>query len=164
MNVWLNVAVMVALALPAVAQDRPPADPAPLPPAALPADGEGQLPPGTEAPGVDADIGAVIGAQLNAFRARDAQGAWRYASQNIQRMFGSPSQFGLMVQQLYPMIWDNSDARYVSQRPQDGYVFQQVMIQDPQGRLHMLEYAMIKTPGGWRIDGVSILPAPDVGT
>lgn len=120
-------------------------------------------PPSETAPAVAAEIGDVIDAQLLAFKSRNIEGAWVHASQNIQRLFGNPDQFGLMVQQLYPMVWDNSDARYVSQRAQDGYVFQQVMIQDPQGRLHMLEYAMIKTPDGWRIDGVSILPQSDVG-
>lgn len=121
------------------------------------------VPPAETAPEAAAEIGDVIDAQLLAFKSRNVDDAWDHASQNIQRLFGNPDQFGLMVQQLYPMVWDNSDERYVSQRAQDGYVFQQVMIQDPQGRLHLLEYAMIKTPGGWRIDGVSILPPPDVG-
>ena len=158
MKLGLNVAMIVGLALPVAAQDAQPPAPGPAAPP-----GEATAPDAADVPGAEAQIDAVIGAQLDAFRARDTDGAWRFASQNIQRLFGNPRQFGLMVQQLYPMVWDNSDARYVSQRSQDGYVFQQVMIQDPQGRLHMLEYAMIKTPGGWRIDGVSILPAPDVG-
>ncbi len=142
----LKLAILLAgLSLPVAAQENTP-------------------PPSAEAPMAAASIGDVIGAQLDAFKSRDVDGAWGYASQNIQRLFGNSRQFGLMVNQLYPMVWDNADARFVSQRSQDGYVFQQVMIQDPNGKLHMLEYAMIKTPDGWRIDGVSILAAPDVGT
>jgi len=31
------------------------------------------------------------------------------------------------------------------------------------GVVHILEYAMIQTADGWRIAGVQLLPAPDVG-
>ena len=151
MRFAMMMVIWAASSLPAVAQDST-APRMAVPPEANAAD-----------PDADANIGDVIGAQLDAFKARDVETAWGFASQNIQRLFGSSSNFGNMVSQLYPMVWDNADARFVSQREGNGYVFQQVMIQDPNGRLHLLEYAMIKTPGGWRIDGVSILPPPDVG-
>ena len=105
----------------------------------------------------------VISRQLEAFVARDVDLAWTFASPMIQGLFGNPRNFGVMVSEGYPMVWDNSGARFVGQREAEGRIYQQVMVQDATGALHMLEYAMIQTPQGWKIDGVSLLPSPDVG-
>ena len=141
------------LALPAMAQDI--TTPAP-PPAASTA--PEALP---EVTGLSLE--EVISRQLAAFNARDVDLAWRFASPMIQGLFGNPRNFGVMVSQGYPMVWDNSAARFVASREEAGRIYQQVMMQDTNGALHMLEYAMILTPQGWKIDGVSLLPAPDVG-
>ena len=112
------------------------------------------------------DQGAIeetIGSQLQAFNDRDVVEAWQYASPMIQGMFGTPQNFGMMVQQGYPMVWTNSDVRYLELREIAGRLWQKVMIRDAQGGLHILDYQMIETENGWQINGVSILPAPDVG-
>lgn len=108
-------------------------------------------------------IEGTIGSQLDAFNDRDIEEAWSYASPTIQGMFGSPQNFGMMVQQGYPMVWTNSDVRYLELREIAGRLWQKVMLRDAQGGLHVLDYQMIETEGGWQINGVSILPAPDVG-
>ena len=133
MRLFATIATLIALALPAAAQDR------------------------------DA-IEDVIGSQLQAFNDRDVAEAWTYASPMIQGMFGNPGNFGMMVQQGYPMVWDNRapDFRDLETR-EDGRPVQMVYVQDPLGAGYILSYTMIDTPDGWRIDGVSILPAPDVG-
>ncbi|WP_245820386.1 DUF4864 domain-containing protein [Flavimaricola marinus] len=112
------------------------------------------------------DRGAIedtIGSQLEAFNNRDIEGAWQYASPMIQGMFGTPQNFGMMVQQGYPMVWDNSDVRYLELREISGRLWQKVMLRDERGGLHVLDYQMIETDAGWQINGVSILPAPDIG-
>ena len=137
------------LAIPAAAQDIT----TPAPPPAAP-----------EAPEVSGlSLEDVISRQLGAFNARDVDLAWSFASPVIQGLFGTPRNFGVMVSQGYPMVWDNSAARFVASREEAGRIYQRVMVQDTNGALHMLEYAMIQTPQGWKIDGVSVLPAPDVG-
>jgi hypothetical protein len=108
-------------------------------------------------------IEGTIGSQLDAFNDRDIEEAWSYASPMIQGMFGSPQNFGMMVQQGYPMVWTNSDVRYLELREIAGRLWQKVMLRDAQGGLHVLDYQMIETENGWQINGVSILPAPDVG-
>lgn len=108
-------------------------------------------------------IEGVIGSQLQAFNDRDIEGAWQYASPNIKRLFGNPSNFGLMVQRGYPMVWDNADVRFLELRDVAGNLWQKVMIRDAQGGLHVLDYQMVQTPNGWQINGVQLLPAPDVG-
>jgi hypothetical protein len=108
-------------------------------------------------------IQAVISEQLQAFNDRDIGLAWSYASPNIKRLFGSETNFGAMVQQAYPMVWDNADARFMELRDRGGALWQQVMIRDAQGVLHLLDYQMVETPDGWQINGVTLIPAPDVG-
>lgn len=108
-------------------------------------------------------IEGVIGSQLEAFNARDIDTAWQYASPNIKRLFGNPGNFGMMVQQGYPMVWDNADVRFLELRDVGGLVWQKVMLRDANGGLHVLDYQMIDTPQGWQINGVQLLPAPDVG-
>ncbi|MFT6074305.1 MAG: hypothetical protein ACJAZ1_001221 [Yoonia sp.] len=105
----------------------------------------------------------VIGSQLEAFNARDIDEAWTFASPNIKRLFGSSTNFGNMVQQGYPMVWDNAEVRFLDLREVRGSLWQKVMVRDAQGGLHILDYQMIETADGWQIDGVQLLPAPDVG-
>ncbi|MEJ6403970.1 DUF4864 domain-containing protein [Yoonia sp. 2307UL14-13] len=112
----------------------------------------------------DADaIENVIGSQLQAFNDRDVEGAWQYASPNIKRIFGNPGNFGVMVQQGYPMVWDNADVRFLELRDVSGNLWQKIMLRDARGGLHVLDYQMIETPEGWQINGVQLLPGPDVG-
>ncbi len=108
-------------------------------------------------------IEGVIGSQLQAFNDRDVAEAWQYASPNIQRLFGDPDNFGMMVQRGYPMLWDNADVRFLELREISGAQWQKVMIRDANGGLHVLDYQMIETSAGWQINGVQLLPAPDVG-
>ena len=105
----------------------------------------------------------VIGSQLEAFNERDVMGAWQYASPNIKRLFENPGNFGLMVQQGYPMVWDNADVRFLELRDISGFLWQKVMLRDKAGNLHILDYQMVETAEGWQINGVQLLPMPDVG-
>lgn len=105
----------------------------------------------------------VIGSQLQAFNERDIEEAWQYAAPNIQGAFGNAQNFGMMVQRGYPMVWTNSNVRFLQLEDIGGRQYQRLMLQDANGGLHMLEYQMVQTADGWRIAGVQILPAPDVG-
>ena len=109
------------------------------------------------------DIEATIGAQIDAFLIDDFAKAFTYASPNIQGMFGSADRFGLMVQNGYPMVWRPGDVQYLELRDVAGALWQRVMIRDRLGGVHMLDYQMIETAEGWRINGVQLLRAPDVG-
>lgn len=110
-----------------------------------------------------AAIEGVIGDQLQAFNDRDIEGAWQHASPNIKSLFGNPGNFGMMVQRGYPMVWDNAEVRFLELREIAGNQWQRIMIRDLNGGLHMLDYQMVETAEGWQINGVQLLPAPDVG-
>ncbi|MCC5973994.1 MAG: DUF4864 domain-containing protein [Rubellimicrobium sp.] len=109
------------------------------------------------------DIRGVISNQLDAFNDRDVDGAFAYASPAIKGMFGSPQNFGRMVEQGYPMVWSNSDVQFLDLRDEGGRLTQRVMMRDPSGARHVLDYQMIQTGDGWQINGVWIVPMPDVG-
>lgn len=113
--------------------------------------------------GLAETIEDVIGQQLSAFNERDIPKAFEFASPMIKRLFGNARNFGSMVSRAYPMVWDNSDVRFLDAREADGAQFQKVLVKDADGGLHVLEYKMIPVHDGWQIDGVQLMPAPEVG-
>ncbi|MGZ2256156.1 DUF4864 domain-containing protein [Roseobacter sp. A03A-229] len=113
-------------------------------------------------PAQEADIQATITSQLDAFQADDFVGAFQFASPNIQRLFGTPENFERMVTQGYPMVWRPGEVRYLELEQQGGTYAQRVMITDQSGRVHVLEYRMLETGAGWRINGVQILDSAEL--
>ena len=107
-------------------------------------------------------IEATIGGQIDAFLVDDFAQAFTFASPNIQGMFGSSELFGQMVRQGYPMVWRPGDVQFLELRNVAGNLWQRVLIRDQAGGVHMLDYQMVETVDGWRINGVQILQAPDV--
>ena len=99
----------------------------------------------------------VIGSQLEAFTDRDVTEAFSYASPMIRMMFREPENFGMMVERGYPMVWNNANVRFLGLREEAGMQIQRVMIEDQQGNVYTLEYAMIETPNGWQINGVQLV-------
>ncbi|QMU58603.1 MAG: DUF4864 domain-containing protein [Boseongicola sp.] len=106
---------------------------------------------------------ATIQGQIDAFLVDDFGAAFDFASPMIQQLFGSSENFGSMVRNGYPMVWRPSKLTFLDLRERGGLLWQQVLILDGAGQSHVLEYQMIPTQDGWRINGVSILQAPGVG-
>ena len=108
----------------------------------------------------EADIQSVITQQIEAFQQDDFEQAFTYASPNIQGFFGSSDRFGQMVVTGYPMVHRPDSVRYLELREIAGNLWQQVMITDAKGVIHVLDYQMKLIDGMWRINGVQILPPP----
>ncbi len=108
-------------------------------------------------------IQGTISSQIEAFEADDFAEAFSFASPSIRQMFGTPERFGMMVRQGYPMVWRPGEVRYLELREIAGRLWQKVMIRDRAGQLHVLDYQMVEGENGWKINGVQILPSPDVG-
>lgn len=104
----------------------------------------------------------TINSQLQAFRDRDVDAAWQYASPMIRGIFRTPENFGMMVENGYPMVWDNSDVRFLDRDEFETRTRQEVQIQGPDGLFYILDYQMIETPDGWQINSVRVIPAPEV--
>jgi hypothetical protein len=109
------------------------------------------------------DIEATIANQFEAFRDRDVGEAWQYASPNIQMLFGNPDNFGQMVRNGYPMVWSPGEVDFIDLQSFGGVLVQRVEVIDQSGTAHYLGYQMIRTDQGWRINGVRVLRAPQVG-
>lgn len=119
------------------------------------------------ASGAQADpqaIQGVIGSQIEAFKVDDFDTAFGFAAPNIQGMFGTADNFGTMVRRGFPMVWQPGTVEYLG-ADEAGTLFwqQEVLITDGFGRLHKLRYTMVETPDGWKIAGVQILEAPEIG-
>ena len=109
-----------------------------------------------------AAIEGVIAGQLQAFADRDVAAAWGHASPFIQTIFGSPDNFGAMVEQGYPMVWSNAGASFSDLRTEGTLLLQRLVVEDAEGRFWTMDYEMVQVDGDWRINGVLLLPAPDL--
>ena len=110
-----------------------------------------------------ADPRAVIEAQIEAFQDDDFVTAFDYASDTIRRVFGTPERFGRMVRQGYPMVYRPAELRFLDLAERGGRTVQRLMVADQGQRLHLLEYEMVETDAGWRINGVRILRGAGAG-
>jgi hypothetical protein len=105
-------------------------------------------------------IRGVISDQIAAFLADDVATAFTFASPGIKGLFQTPERFGAMVRQGYPMVWRPGEWHYLGLDGTGEVRRQIVEITDRAGRTFRLEYSMLRTDEGWRIDGVRFLPAP----
>jgi hypothetical protein len=114
-----------------------------------------------EAP--EAAIRGVIQSQIEAFLRDDFATAFTYASPAIRGIFQTPENFGAMVRSGYPMVWRPEHVEFGELREIAGRLWQRVIVRDAEGRLHALDYQMVPGEDGWRINGVQLLQAPEVG-
>ncbi len=106
-------------------------------------------------------IRQVVTSQLDAFRRDAGDDAYRYASPNIQKMFGSAAQFMARVRQAYPAVYRPRSFEFDRLVTIDGQIVQRVMLVGPDGAPALALYTMEREPDGtWRIDGC-ILTRPD---
>lgn len=109
-----------------------------------------------------AEIEGVISNQIEAFKADNFAQAFEFASPNIRGLFGTPENFGRMVTRGYPMVWRPAEVTYLELREENGTYSQKVQIVDAEGRIHVLDYRMLETEAGWKINGVQLLESADV--
>jgi hypothetical protein len=110
-----------------------------------------------------AEIQTTIASQIEAFQVDDFETAFGFASPTLRRLFGSSENFRGMVTRGYPMVWRPAEVRYLELAEIGGSFWQKVLIKDQSGVTHILGYRMLETDMGLKINGVQLLPAPDVG-
>lgn len=108
-------------------------------------------------------IQSTISSQIEAFRADDFDEDFSFASPNIRSLFGTSDNFGLMVRRGYPMVWRPGELKFLELRDDQGLLWQKVLVQDQDGSFFALDYQMVETSDGWRISGVYLVRAPQVG-
>ena len=109
----------------------------------------------------EAAIRSVISSQIAAFQADDFAQAFSFASPVIRQVFKTPENFGTMVRQGYPMVWRPAEVNFLTIDIINGELWQNVMIRDRMGGLHVLEYQMVELENGWKINAVRLRKAAD---
>lgn len=107
-----------------------------------------------------AGIESVIRSQVEAMRADDWAGAFTYASPTIQGIFRDPDNFSRMVTTGYPMVWKPRSVKAGALTETPRGLMQTMIFEDAEGRFFIADYLMQEVDGVWRINGVSIRPAP----
>lgn len=135
--------------------------------AALIAAGMAHAAPPTAAPAAAAEAPAAIHRTIERQMAAIARGdfveAFSYASPQIQRRFVTPQNFGNMVRHGYPMVHGAQRHVFGAIQPIGPRLRQTVVITDKTGRAWIADYDMIEIDGAWRIDGVSLRRAVQMG-
>ena len=108
-------------------------------------------------------IQSTITAQIEALRSSNFDRAFTYASPNIHQLFGTASNFGMMVTTGYPMVVNPAQVEMQDLRMVGGALWQRVRVTDQQGQAYLLDYQMVQGPSGWLINAVQVQKAPDVG-
>lgn len=108
-------------------------------------------------------VEAVIARQIEAFQSGELESAFGLASPAIRDIFETPQKFAVMVRRGYPMVWEPEAFRFLDLREIDGKLFQLVVIEDKQGRFHLLHYEMLQVGEEWRINGVQLVREPTRG-
>ena len=102
----------------------------------------------------------MIRSQVEAMRADDWAGAFTYASPTIQGIFRDPDNFSRMVTTGYPMVWKPRSVKAGALTETPRGLMQTMIFEDAEGRFFIADYLMQEVDGVWRINGVSIRPAP----
>lgn len=102
---------------------------------------------------VPREIFAVVHDQLQAFRAADYPGAYRYAAAVVQQKFTLP-QFESMVRQRYPEMVRQYRVEFGRVEVQGSNAVVQVFFLGDEGSVRSILYSVIYEGGAWRIDGV----------
>ncbi|MDB3875401.1 DUF4864 domain-containing protein [Amylibacter sp.] len=99
----------------------------------------------------------VIRSQIEAFSNDDMEAAFEFASPSIKSIFGNYIRFGSMVRQGYPMVFRQKNLTFKETKSKNSVAFQNVLIEDFSGDLHLLRYRLILLKGSWKIAGVEFL-------
>ena len=106
-------------------------------------------------------IRSVIEAQLAAFSADDAEKAFSFASEGIQRTFGTAENFIAMVKASYPVVYRPASVLFLEPEQIDDEVMQAVQMSDEDGGLWLALYRMQRQPDdSWRIGGCILQSLP----
>lgn len=106
-------------------------------------------------------IRSTIQSQLSAMQQDRWDDAFTYASPTIQAIFRDPENFSRMVVGGYPMVYRPKTFKAGDLTPGPHGPVQVMFFEDQEGRLFIADYLMQMIDGEWRINGVSIRPAPE---
>lgn len=110
-------------------------------------------------------IQSVIENQISAFRADDADAAFKFAAPNIKTLFPNATVFMGMVRRGYQPVYRPRQYRFGQTRGDATRVAQLIFIEDAEGVAYEALYELAKQEdGSWRIAGVYLKKLPQADT
>ena len=104
-------------------------------------------------------VQGVVQAQLKAFAADDAKGAYALAAHEIQQMFGNADQFMQMVRDTYPVVYRPASVTFYKPEMDGKAVIQRVAMTDDAGGAWIAVYRLEQQKDkAWRIVGCVLIP------
>lgn len=108
-----------------------------------------------------AEIRAVIEAQLAAFQKDDAVLAFSFAAPGIRQVFQTPERFLQMVKQSYLPLYRPARVEFTALGVIQGAPTQVLTVTDQEGIRYRAYYVMERQPDrSWKIAGVYLEPLP----
>ena len=110
-------------------------------------------------------IRETIQKQIDAFGRGDADGAFAFATPDIQRLFGSPDQFIEMVKEHYEPVYRAGIVHFVRIDSVEGQWVQVVQITDGDGRVWRAFFTMKRQPDkSWKGGGCQLVQTSAIAT
>lgn len=108
---------------------------------------------------------SVITSQIEAFRAKDAPGAFQYAGAGFQVAFPSAEAFfsAIVGSGYAPIMESRSHSFGKFQKMGDKAVVQEVKLVGNDLSLYEAFYQLAEEANGWRVQGVQLLKQPGIG-
>lgn len=108
---------------------------------------------------------SVIDSQIEAFRAKDAAGAFQWAGAGFQVAFPSPEAFfaAIVGSGYAPIMESRSHSFGKFQKLGDKSVLQEVKLLGNDQGLYEAFYMLAEEANGWRVQGVQLAKQPGVG-
>ena len=116
-------------------------------------------------PAVSEPWQAVITSQIEAFRAKDAPGAFRFASAYFQSNFSSAETFFVSIigSGYAPIMESRSHSFGAFRRVDENVVVQEVKLVGTDQSLYEAFYQLGQEEAGWRVQGVQLVKQPGLG-
>jgi ketosteroid isomerase-like protein len=112
-----------------------------------------------------ADIRNTILAQLDAFKADDAEAAFSYAAPGIREIFKTPEIFLHMVRKSYQAVYRPKSFEFRDLQRIEGRIVQPVAVTGPTGVAETALYVMEEQPNGsWKIGACIMAREPGSDT
>ncbi|MDB5542275.1 MAG: Type topoisomerase gyrase/topo topoisomerase subunit [Devosia sp.] len=108
---------------------------------------------------------SVITSQIEAFRIKDAPGAFQYAGAGFQKMFPTAEAFfvAIITSGYSPIMESRSHTFGEFRMTGDKAVVQEVRLVGNDQSLYEAFYQLAEEPNGWRVEGVQLLKQPGMG-
>ncbi len=109
------------------------------------------------------EIHRVVRAQLNAFAADDAKGAFELATQEKRLLIGSADDFLQMIRESYEPIYRNKAVIFEKPDVVEGMTLQKVRVTDSHSRVWLAIFWMQRDEdSSWRIDGCHLIETTNI--